>query len=197
MQIGEDAWTLTKISELLGGREANILYSDWFVDTKFGDLSLKDLNLYNPHTDKNGRYVLWCDKVPDDTKDNQDGWEGTLKAFKTQYPTHRPGFSLELATGLLMHNRITEMLGGEERLFEYEYGWCLDYLKKGYDGRVSSVALGAGNFFSHGLGVAGNDPDSADSWLGSSALWNFVNPERATASRGVQGNWDLDTGKLG
>jgi hypothetical protein len=185
MQIGGEAWTLSKISELLGGQEANILWSNWFVGKQFGNLSLKDLKLYNPSTDKKGRYILWCNKVPKDTKNNQASWEGTLQAFKTQYPTHRPGFSLELATGLLMHNRVTEMLGAEERLFSHEWGWCFDYLKKGYDGRVSSVALKVGPFDSSGLSVHAFNPARADSWLGSSALWNFV-----------KGNWDLDTGKL-
>jgi hypothetical protein len=185
MQIEGEDWTLSKLFDLIRSKGENIINEDWIVKGKFTELSLKDLALFNPNTEKKGRYILLCDKVPEDTKNNQAGWKGTLKSFKKQYPNHRPGFSLELATGLLMHNRVSEMLGVEETLFSNEYGWCLDYLKKGYDGRVSSVALAVGYFFSDSLAVGDVNPANARSWWGSSALWNF------------QGNWDLDTGKLG
>ncbi len=185
MQIGGEAWTLSKLFDLIKLKGEKIINEDWIVKGKVAELSLRDLALFNLKTESKGRYILWCDKVPEDTKNNKEGWEGTLKAFKTQYPTHRPGFSLELATGVLMHNRVTEMLGAEERLFAQEYGWCLDYLKKGYEGRYSSVALGVGDFKSDGLGVCGISPAAAHRWLGSSALWNFL-----------KGNWDLDTGKF-
>jgi hypothetical protein len=178
MQIGGDAWTLSKLFDLIRLKGEKILYEDWIVKGKFTELSLKDLALFNSQTESKGRYVLWCDKVPEDTK-GKDDWEGMLKAFKSQYPTHRPGFSLEIATGLLTYNRVTE-----EKLFSDDYGWCLDYLKEGYDRRTSSVALKVGNFSFSGLSVADFDPCDANSWTGSSAVYN------------LQDDWDWNTGVL-
>ena len=141
MKIGEDAWTLAKLFELVRQQGKDILYEDWIVKGKFTELSLANLKLFDPTKERAGRYILWCDKIPENTKEDAGGWEGTLKAFKTQYPTHRPSYGLELATGLIMHERVNE-----ERLMSQEYGWCLDYLPVGYDGRASAAALSVASF---------------------------------------------------
>jgi hypothetical protein len=164
MMIGNEKFNLAKLFELVGGLGSNVFRDNWFSDQPFAELTIKELPFFNEKLDKFGRYVLWYRHIPEVTK--RKNWEDSRTELIKSFPNYRCCLVNELATGLVLIDKIT---GVKE--YSIGWAWCEDYLPYGIDGSSSPIVFDVN--FSSKLSINRPDPASTLEYLGSSACWNF------------------------
>jgi hypothetical protein len=177
-----DNLSLRALSDALGGRAGNVLWSDWFIkdDPKLADLTLSACG-------KGGHWALIPDESQDETK--QLNFNDSVAALKGEYVQ---ADVISFSAALLLH---AVKLRQSPRLYRNSLGWCQDP-RQGTDlgkldiealyGGGGPYALCVGNFNALGLTVDLLDSGRINLARGCAALWNFStkNPLSIKLQRG-------------